>query len=74
MVSAVDETIGAIYAALEETEMLDNTLIAFSSDVSSSVLLWKILKNHLNLNPGRWETVQIDLFLFTEWWRTWWLF
>ena len=34
MVSAVDETVGAIYAALEETGMLDNTLIAFSSDVS----------------------------------------
>ena len=36
MVSAVDETIGAIYDALEETGMLDNTLIAFSSDVSST--------------------------------------
>ena len=34
MVSAVDETVGAIYDALEETGMLDNTLIAFSSDVS----------------------------------------
>ena len=39
MVSTVNETIHAIYAALEETGMLDNTLIAFSSDVSSTVQL-----------------------------------
>ena len=42
MVSAVDETIGAIYDALEETGMLDNTLIAFSSDVSSTYLVYKM--------------------------------
>ena len=42
MVSAVDETIGAIYDALEETGMVDNTLIAFSSDVSSTSIVYKM--------------------------------
>ena len=36
MVSAVDEAIGAFKKALEDAGMLDNTLIAFRSDVSSS--------------------------------------
>ena len=41
MVSAVDEAIGAIHNALEETGMLDNTLLVFSSDVSSSSSITK---------------------------------
>ena len=50
MVSALDEAIGNVTAALKQNGMIDDTLIFFTADVGQSSILYS---NHIVAKEGR---------------------
>ena len=53
MVSHLDRSVGKIVNAVESSGMYDNSVIIFTSDVSSLLLIW--INSHLNMTKFRTE-------------------